>query len=186
MVAHTCNPSIKQVEARELQVQGQLGLHTEILSQERTVPKWHFCGDVCQTEQNSVTAKIILFPGLVMTAPPASSVRVLPQETHPCIYQSVCRLRDASVRPRSMKPWGSIFRSDPRDRDSSTFSLVNFWKWCRAYNPNEVAECRVINARELVKTAAPWDFMGGSHFRVSHFNPSPYVCPKLREPGERG
>jgi hypothetical protein len=33
VVAHTCNPSMQESEAGELQIQGQPGLHCETLSQ---------------------------------------------------------------------------------------------------------------------------------------------------------
>jgi hypothetical protein len=35
MVVHTCNPSIEEAEGRASQIQGQPGLHSEILSKKK-------------------------------------------------------------------------------------------------------------------------------------------------------
>lgn len=137
VMSHTCDPSTKQAE-REAQVQGQLG-------------------SCAKTKQKTagISAEVILFPGLEMTAPPTSS------KFYVCAHISL-QTGGTYVGPKSMKPHSSVIRTVPwvPGARCPCFPWVIVWKLCQACNPGEAAECWVVRARELVTNAASWDFTG--------------------------
>lgn len=155
VVSHTCNPSTKRAERGEVQVQGQLGS----------------CAKTKQ-KRAGITTKVILFPGLEMTALPTSS------KFYVCAHVSL-QAGGTYVGPKSMKPHSPVIRTAPWAPGAGCpcFPWVNVWRWCQACNPGEATECWVVRARELVTNAASWDFTGGAHLSVllSDFNPGPFV-----------